>query len=167
MTHRAVVLLILALSATTCIACSHQPLEHAQPSAGALGREVLTALSRRDTQRLADLALDEYEFRRRVWPGLPAARPERNVPVEYVWDDLQQKSRQMLTRTLARYGGVDYALDAVRFDGTTTDHGSYRVHRDAILIVREATGELRELRVLGSMLEHDGVWKVFSYVVDD
>ncbi len=54
---------------------------------------------------LRDLALNEIEFREQVWPELPAARPERNLPFSYVWGDLRQKSDANLERTLARHGG--------------------------------------------------------------
>jgi hypothetical protein len=33
--------------------------------------------------------------------------------------------------------------------------------------VHDASGMELELRVCGSMVEQGGVWKVFSYVVDD
>jgi hypothetical protein len=101
-----------------------------------------------------------------VWPGLPAARPERNLPWSYVWMDLQQKSDAMLTRTLKEHGGRLYSLESVRFDGESTDHGSYRVRRETVLTVRAGPGALLDLRVIGSMIEGDGGWKVFSYVAD-
>ena len=32
---------------------------------------------------------------------------------------------------------------------------------------RDETGAMTELRLFGSIIEKDGGWKVFSYVVDD
>ena len=58
--------------------------------------------SRRDRARLDALALSEQEFRDHVWPDLPAARPERNLPFSYVWGDLHQKSNISLARDAAR-----------------------------------------------------------------
>jgi hypothetical protein len=42
-----------------------------------------------------------------------------------------------------------------------------RVHRDAELVVRDADGATRAVRLFGSLIEQDGAWKVFSYVADD
>jgi hypothetical protein len=112
------------------------------------------------------VAVSAQEFRDRVWEHLPAARPERNLPLLYVWADLHQKSDGMLTQTLARHGGREYSLLSVTFSGST-DYGPYRVHRDATFLVRDATGETERLRVIGSMIETDGAWKVFSYIVDE
>jgi hypothetical protein len=143
------------------------PLEHTLPSAEALGGAVLEALARRDTQALHALALTEREFRDHVWPDLPAARPERNLPFSYVWGDLRQKSDQALQETLGRVGGTSLTMVAVTFAGETTRYHSYRVHRDTTLRVRDAGGRVHDLRVFGAALEKDGAWKVFSYVVDD
>ena len=126
---------------------------------------MLGAIQRRDLARLHDLALDAREFERRVWPGLPAAQPGRNLPWSYVWTELRQKSDTMLKRTLSDHGGTRYVLEHVSFQGETK-YGTYFVHRRSVLAVRDERGDRHELRVLGSMIEADGGWKVFSYVVE-
>lgn len=159
-------LVSLLFVASLTVACGPQPFTDVHPTADALAREVLTALQARDQNKLEALAVNESEFQRRVWPSLPAARPERNVPWDYVWNDLQQKSRGVLRRTLSEHGGQRYQLEAVRFTGSSTNHGDYRVHRGSVLVVRGDSGDALELRLLGSMLEARDGWKVFSYVVD-
>ncbi len=148
-------------------ACSSAPpLAETRSSAQAVALDVLDALERRDRARLAALALGEREFRDHVWPRLPAARPERNLPFSYVWGDLRQKSETTLSLTLARHGGRRYELSDLTF-ADERDYGTYRVHRNATLHVRDAGGDPADLRVLGSMIEQGGEWKVFSYIVDD
>lgn len=158
--------LVAAALALALVACGPHPLPGTQPSAEKLAREVLSALARRDHLRLAALALTEEEFERRIWPGLPAARPERNMPWSYVWLDLRQKSEAMLQRTVAEHGGRPYTLESVRFEGPSSDHGPYRVHRDTVFVVHESL-ERKELRLVGAMVEAESRWKVFSYVVDE
>ena len=137
-----------------------------QPSAQGVASAVLEALARRDRAELEALAVTEAEFRDHVWPSLPAARPERNLPLDYVWGDLHQKSTASLTQALNAHGGRQYELLGVEF-ADSTDYGAYRLHREAQLRVRDAAGEAMTIRVCGSMIERDGSWKVFSYVVDD
>jgi hypothetical protein len=115
---------------------------------------------------LHDLVLSEQEFRDHVWPELPAARPERNLPFSYVWGDLRQKSESSLAVTLAEHGGQHYDLVSVRSLGETTTYQTYFVHRTTALRVRAKSGAEIELRIFGSMLEKGGEFKVFSYVVD-
>jgi hypothetical protein len=142
------------------------PLANTHESPEAVARAVLAALAAADRPRLEALALSETEFRDHVWPWLPAAREERNLPFSYVWGDLHQKNAMSLGRTLARHGRRRYELVDITFEGKT-DYGAYQVHRESSFVVRTEDGGTEMLRLCGSMIEKDGAWKVFSYVVDD
>ena len=142
------------------------PLHHTFSSPEALGQAVLAALADNDGDRLASLALSELEFRTVVWPELPSSRPERGLPFDYAWGDLHQKSNNSLRRLVARHGGKRYELDGVTFAGATTQYDTYRVHRESVLDLRDEAGEALTLSFFGSVLERDGEFKLFSYVVD-
>lgn len=154
---------VAVLLAASC--GSAPPLEHTHPSPEALARALLDALADGDRPALERLALSEREFRDHVWPELPAARPERNLPFSYVWGDLRQKSGESLSKSLSEHGGRRYALEAVEFEDET-DYRRYRVHREAGLRVRDEQGDEVTIHVCGSMIVKDGRWKVFSYVID-
>lgn len=141
-------------------------LSHSAASPDALARDVLNALAAGDRDTLAGLAVSEGEFRELVWPDLPAARPERNLPFAYVWGDLHQKSEASLGATIAARRGRRATLERVRF-GEVTPYASYTVHRDAVFVVRHPDGTTEDLKVCGSFLERQGQWKVFSYVTND
>ena len=148
------------------VACSRvPPLEHTHQSPEALAQAVLKAFESGDHAQIAGVALNEREFRDHVWPELPASRPERNLSFAYVWGDLRQKSEHSLEQALAEHGGRRYTLASVRF-GRTTPYDSYVVHRDTVLTVRTSGGDEFDVRLFGSMIEKNGRWKVFSYVVD-
>ena len=142
------------------------PLHHTFSSVEALSDAVLAALADRDADTLASLALDELEFRTVVWPDLPSSRPERGVPFDYAWGDLHQKSTNSLRRLLARHGGERYELVAVTFAGETTAYRTCQVHRETVLDVRDEEGNDLTLALFGSILERDGEFKLFSYIVD-
>jgi hypothetical protein len=142
------------------------PLLNAHDSPVSLARAVLDAVGRRDATTLRSLALSEEEFREHVWPELPAARPERNLPFGYVWGDLQQKSENALRAMLATHGGRRYELVDVAFAGETTRYQTFSVHRETTLRTHDEQGAERALRLYGSTLQKDGTFKIFSYVVD-
>lgn len=158
---------VVTLAALLAVSCSRAPLSNSHESPEALARAVLAAIEARDAGALRALALNREEFTEDVWPDLPAARPERNLSPSFVWGDLNQKSNIMLRETLTAHGGKTYALVSVRFLGGTTQYESYRVHRESELTVKDVNGTERNLRVFGSVIEKDGRYKVFSYVVDD
>lgn len=159
--------LFLACVLLTSCGASPARLANLPDSPEALARAVLSALERRDVDALNELAIDEAEFREHVWPELPAARPERNLPFSYVWGDLHQKSLARLGQTVAMHGGKAYKLVSIRFVGETTPYKSYRVHRDSEITLTDAEGGTENIRLFGSVLEKDGRFKVFSYVTDD
>lgn len=145
---------------------SRTPLANTHDSPAAVARAVIDAVSAGNGPTLATLALSEQEFREHIWPELPAARPERNLPFAYVWGDLHQKSDTNLAATVAKFRGQRPTLVDVRF-GEVTPYQSYTVHRDSVFVVRTADGGTEEVRLCGSMVEQNGRWKVFSYVTSD
>jgi hypothetical protein len=145
---------------------SKPPLTGGASSSLDLARAVVEALERADVPTLQALALNEEEFRNHVWPELPAARPERNLPFSFVWGDLHQKSEASLDRIIASVRGRRLDVVDVRSLGATTRYDTYLVHRQTQLTVRDDDGKLQQVRLFGSILEKDGRFKVFSYVTD-
>ena len=158
---------VLALCAGVASGCSpRRELTAAFDSPEALARAVLESVARRDRAALERLALSEAEFRGVIWPELPAARPERNLPPDYVWRDLRQKSQASLSEVLARYGGRRYTLERIAFRSGSSRYRSFEVNRDTELVVRDESGAVERIRLFGSLLERAGRHKVFSFVID-
>lgn len=129
-------------------------------------RAVLDGFAHRDRSGLEAIALSEAEFRDLVWPQLPAARPERNLPWEYVWKDIRQKSRSTLGQLLTVHGGRRYKVLAVQATGDTTRYHGFEVARKTELTVADQTGQQRRIRLFGSIVNARGRFKVFSYITD-
>jgi hypothetical protein len=167
--------LVAALLLATAAACSSPasptapavPLANTFESAEALAREVLTALAERDRARLEALPLSEAEFRAHVWPELPASRPERNVPFEYAWLQLKQRSGNSMDSLLGRYGGRVLKLSTVAFKGETTQYATFSVMRESEVVAADETGREWILQLFGSAMVKNGRYKLFSYVVDE
>ena len=166
-------LLLAAAIATAACAAPAEPtrtdsqLSQSFESADALSRAVLDALATNSPARLRALALTEAEFRDYVWPELPASRPERNVPFEYAWGQMKQRSDGSLQQTIARYGGRHLAFVRSRFTGETSQYQSFAVSRQSEIVAADETGRELVLRLYGSALIKDGRYKLFSYVVDE
>jgi hypothetical protein len=142
------------------------PLAGGASSLLELARSVAAAFERADLSALHALSLNEQEFRDHVWPELPAAKPERNLPFSFVWGDLHQKSEASLSRTLVSVRGQRFDVVAVRPLGDVTHYKTYAVHRETELTVKNSEGKEQKLRLFGSILEKDGQFKVFSYVTE-
>jgi len=141
------------------------PLEPAYTSKDAVVEAFLAGLKARDRAAVARLALTETEFRKHVWPALPASDPAVGMPLEYLWKDMAQKNEGFASQLMAEHGGRDYRLVVVTFSGVTTDYGAFKVHRKTTLDLTGPGGPIT-LRLFGSMIESGGRWKIYSFVVD-
>jgi hypothetical protein len=142
-------------------------LEPTWGSAEEASRAFLEALAENDFEKLRAMALGEEEFADVVWPELPSSRPNRNLPLDYAWRDLSQKSTSSLRRVAHRYGGRRFRLERVDFLGETTEYTTFAVHREARLTLIDEEGVQQRLRLFGSMIERGGRFKLFSFVNDD
>lgn len=141
-------------------------LAHTMESPEAVARAVVRGFAERNLGALRELAVTDAEFRIVVWPKLPASRPERNLPLDYVWKDLAAKSDDNLRARLAKWEDRGFVLASLFFKGGVTDYGTFKVHRDTELRLRDQAGNEETGRLFGSIIEYEGRFKIFSYVVD-
>lgn len=62
--------------------------------------------------------------------------------------------------------GSGFRPRLLEFQGGTEDYGTFKVHRETILILKDRDAREQTGRLFGSILEYRGRFKVFSYVVD-
>lgn len=160
--------LLLASGAVPLIGCRQPgPFEQTLESPEAVARAVMKGLDARDIAGLQKLAISEHEFRKFVWPKLPASRPGRNIPWDYVWNDLHSKSDMQLQARVHEWRPhVGATVVKVEFTGETTDYETFRVRRKSAVTIRTPDGGETRHRLFGSIVEQDGRYKVFSYVTD-
>ncbi len=142
------------------------PLDPVYPTKEALAQAVVDAMTARDVARLHELAVSRTEFTTHIWPQLPASKGGLGMPVEYAWADTEMKSRGYLAVTLADIGGQSWTVTAIAFGRPPADYGGFRIHPDAKLSMRNASGQLSERRLFGSMIETPTGWKLSSYIGD-
>lgn len=145
---------------------SKVPLAHTFDNREALAEAVLTRLASKDVAGLKALALSEQEFKDHVWPELDTSRPERNVPFDYAWGQLKQRSDGSLDSVVSRYAGRSLKLVRTSFRGETTQYKSFAVMRESEVVAADETGSELVLQLFGSAMVKDGRYKLFSYVVD-
>jgi hypothetical protein len=161
--------LLVASGVVPSTGCRQQAIafEHTSESPEAVARAVLEGLNNRDVAGLEQLAITKHEFRKLVWPKLPAAKPGRNIPWDYVWNDLSSKSVMQLRARLHEWQPTgDGVVVKVEFTGESTDYETFRVRRKSTVIIRTPDGRETRQRLFGSIIEQSGRYKVFSYVVD-
>jgi len=132
---------------------------------------VLNLLSKNDFEGLETMRMTEEEFKTTIWPELPRAvtEPSCGKLCDWCWRDLNQKSVLSLRMTLKRYGGGklrDQELLRLDFAGETTHYQTFKVHRDVFVVMRDkTTGEEKNIKLFGTVIEMDNRFKLMGFVV--
>jgi hypothetical protein len=160
---RFVLVLVIAALVGGCGA-PRERFEGALGSPETLAEAFLQALEARDRPGMESLALSAREFRLEVFPEMPAYG---NIPPDLAWSQLAARSLDGLSRVLETQGGRSWHLEGIVFGGGRTVYQTFVVYRKPMLRVRDRhTGERREMALFGSLLEHDGRYKLFSFNID-
>jgi hypothetical protein len=155
---------VMNLQGCRTVASAPRALAGAESSPEALARLFLDDLARDDVEAMKRLRVSKEEFCAYVFPELPASRTPI-VTCDWVWDQATLKCMAEMAHVLKGHRGRRYELVSLRF-AATEQYASYRVLKSPVVTVRDETGATAEVRLFGSMLELDGQYKLFSFVVD-
>jgi hypothetical protein len=132
----------------------------------ALLGDVLRFLQTDNLRGLAAITVDSVDYKAIVWPELPVSNPRNNIPFEYVFGRHNQLSRGGLLLKLKELKGKRY--EVVRFEERPErdQYKEIRIIPIGEIALKDADGNQTEVRLVGSILEHKGRFKVFSYKTD-
>ena len=141
-------------------------LSHSEPTMKKLCRRMLAAMAKKDRAQLAAMAITEKEFKTVIWPQLAVSRIKQwENRIDFVWSQHELKSSTCLNDLMSVYGGRRFSLKEVKINGEVSDYQTYRVHRNASLVVTDDKGETREINFFGSIVEQKNRFKIMSYNV--
>jgi hypothetical protein len=130
----------------------------------ALTQAFLGELEIGDPAGLERLALSEEEYRLELLPEMFAYG---RVPASFVWNQMQSRSQVGMKTVLGRLGGRSLAFEGIEFAGGTVEYQTFRVHLKPTVHVRDReTGRRAALALFGSVLEHEGGFKLVSLNTD-
>jgi hypothetical protein len=140
------------------------PLKNGAPSMNDLGRQVLTALDRKDFKTLDALRINEQEYRSCIWPELPISKIEQwKKRYDFVWREVDTKCTYGLRALIEKYGGQKFTFVSIRFARGTSRYSACTIHQDARIIVKDSSGAEKELKLFGSVVESGGYFKIMSF----
>ena len=122
-----------------------------------------------DADFMRQMAVTEEEFRDLVWPTLDIARLTNSG---FTWDLSVGPATRCSTRSAWREPVTILperrsTSSTSTFEGRTTDHGLFKIHRDSRVEVLRADGTRDEVALFGSLLETaDGRYKIYSFIND-
>jgi len=153
--------LIISIFLAGILSCSSGELSSSGSSAEEVAKMVLAAVRNNDAKTLDELRISRGEFKKIMWPELPARK--HNMPFDFAWGNLEKKCYKGIKKQLAQFGGQEFDFERVYFKGGEEDYPSFKIHSNSVLVVKDREGRLRELEILGSIVERNGEFKLLSY----
>jgi hypothetical protein len=154
---------VLATAVVTFLACSstRSPrLADSLSSPKAVGEAVVNALNGKDKEALRAVLVTKEEYIDHMWGSFPASD---HWPADFAYSNLNKNSTKGINRWTERFGAKNYEFLDIRFTRSVEKYDGFRLHRGTMLQVRNTKGEEKELRILGSVVEMDGQFKLLSY----
>ena len=130
-----------------------------------VGQRVLEGLAAGDHASLTALRLSRDEYMEVVWPELPASDPALNVPIDYVWADIEARDRRALIRLAPQFDGLAAELEEVACAGEVEEFQTFRVHTDCWVVLRTTSGKHR-IQLFKEVVERGAGYKLFRYYDD-
>ncbi len=126
-----------------------------------LAQWVLQALKDRNAELLQSLRVTESEYKEHIFPEFPEAKG--TIPVDFHWFHLNVRSYNGIQDAIQRYGGLELELLDVLPKKGITQYATYEMWNRVSLVVRFPNDEIQEIRVFGSLVHMDGVWKILGF----
>lgn len=138
-------------------------LRHAAPTLHGLVQAWATALSRRDTAALIDLAFDRAEFGWLFYPDSPMSRAPYEMPPGLLWSQMTGNSEEGLQKVLELFGGKPLAVTGVRCPALPPREGRNLLRQGCVVSLKVGDDSLQADRYFGSIVEREGRFKFLSH----
>lgn len=172
------ILLSIVLTFLLNACAARYQLTNTTPSIDVIGQKVLAAVQKNDYKELDVMRITEQEFRELIFPGLPIGKIEQwQKNFDFVWGDVNTKSKYGLQLVLGRYGGKKFSYVKTIFKRGVMQYEtqssvpfrkqSYKAHESSRIIVKDENGTETELKLFGAIIEYRGKYKIMSFNVYD
>jgi len=127
---------------------------------------LLRGLKQQDRKTLESIYITRDEYDRWIWPQLPVSKKKQwqnRKSMNLVWSQHHLRSTHGLTSVLENYGGNTYSLLKLQPAEQTRDYTTYKIYSDMQVCVKDASGTEHWLKLFGSIVHINNIYKIFSY----
>ena len=154
---------IYLLLTSILLGCEHKEWKNSFNSPSEIGQAVVEALNQGDLSGLHQLRVSRKEYLSWIWPAFSASRPPHNYPEDFAWSNLNTKSSRAVRRLVKRYGENSLTFVKLGFEQKTEEYKDFQLLRGTVLTITNNSGQQKTLKILGSVVEKDGRYKLLSY----
>ena len=130
-----------------------------------LVKRVVSALAANDQPALSKLGIDQSEFKKYVWPTLAAQMSGSNTSADKYYVTYQKVNQVGVTEATTELAGKKWEVVKVSLEPAKKKGKGYQLFGSPLITLRDDGGQEKSVRLVGGLLELDGVYKVTSYYV--
>lgn len=155
-------MLLIALGS---VGACHLFMAQSTGSAEDVMRQVVFALAGNDQTALTKLSVDQPEFKKYLWPGFAMNMSGSNMNADKYYPTYQKANQVGITEASTILAGKKWEVVKVDLQPAQRKGKGFQVFGSPLVTLRDDSGQEKNVRLVGGLLERDGVYKVTTYYV--
>jgi len=128
-------------------------------------RQVVSALGTNDQAALSKLSIDQSEFKKYMWPVLAVNMSGSNTSADKYYPTFQKVSQVGVDEAKSALAGKNWAVVKVSLEPPQRKGKGFQILGPPLITLRDEGGQEKTSRLVGGLLEREGVYRVTSYYV--
>jgi len=129
-------------------------------------RQVVAALSGNDQAALTKLTIDQPEFKKYLWPALAMNMSTSNMSADKYYPMYQKANQAGIAEASIILAGKKWQVVKVDLQPAQRKGKGFQVLGPPLVTMRDESGQEKSVRLVGGLLERDGVYRVTTFYVN-
>jgi hypothetical protein len=129
-------------------------------------RQVVSALAANDQAALSKLSIDQPEFKKYLWPALAMNMSTSNMSADKYYPTYQKANQVGITEAGTILVGKRWQVVKVDLQPAQRKGKGFQVFAPPLVTLRDESGQEQNVRLVGGLLEREGVYKVTTFYVN-
>ena len=129
-------------------------------------RQVVSALAGNDQAALTKLTIDQPEFKKYLWPALAMNMSTSNMSADKYYPMYQKANQAGIAEASIILAGKKWQVVKVDLQPAQRKGKGFQVLGPPLVTMRDESGQEKSVRLVGGLLERDGVYRVTTFYVN-
>jgi hypothetical protein len=141
----------------------HLSMAQSTGSAEDVLRQAVSALAGNDQAALTKLTIDQPEFKKYLWPALAMNMSTSNMSADKYYPTYQKANQAGIAETSTILAGKKWQVVKVDLQPVPRKGKGFQVYGPPLVTLRDESGQEKTVKLVGGLLERDGVYKVTTF----
>ena len=128
-------------------------------------RQVVSALAGNDQAALTKLSIDQPEFKKYLWPAFAMNLSTSNMSADKYYPTYQKANQAGIAETSTILAGKKWQVVKVDLQPAPRRGKGFQIYGPPLVTLRDEGGQEKTVKLVGGLLERDGVHKVTTFYV--